>query len=424
LTLDAGVLINLEAAADTTVKIQGGVETLTYTGASAGNAGGHLELVQDDGATTASGHRLGAISFMGAHNASNATTVGARIDAFTTENWSADNNDAYMAFYTDGANNLGERMRIQSNGMIELNSAGGAIDHGFIFDGNAEDYHIGLEDASDSLVIGVDSTLGTNVAIEIDGNAHVGIGGAPDSQENLRIYPNTAPTTGSGTIFPVLQTTGGSVTVTGQSGAVYNHRFGSSTLTAGSSTTVPTYATVYIPSAATAGSNTTIDANYALFVDAGVSRFDGDVGIGTTSPHGGHANADGANLDIQGNFPLVLGSDESAATRTNNTIKNARIGLAPYDNTEEPTSLIWGESQNNYSHVSIGGGSSWMNAVEEIKFYTFTNPDQPSGTLRAKITDAGDLSLENNDLLNVGASGNDWTTNNLAVATTNAGGGA
>jgi len=148
----------------------------------------------------------------------------------------------------------------------------------------------------------------------------------------------------------------------------------------------------------------------------------GNVGIGTTSPHGGHADADGANLDIQGNFALVLGSDASAATRTNSTTKNSRIGLAHYTNAEEPMTMMWGEVQNTYSQVTIGGGSSWMNAVEEIRFYTATNTTTTGGTLRAKITDAGDFSLENNDLLNVGASGNDWSANNLSVATTNAGG--
>jgi len=179
------------------------------------------------------------------------------------------------------------------------------------------------------------------------------IGGALDNQERLRIHPNTAPTTGSGTIFPVLQTTGGSVTVTGQSGAVYNHRFGSSTLTAGSSTTVPTYATVYIPSAATEGSNTTITANYALLVDAGTSRFDGPLYAATLSASAGTA------------------------------------GTVAYSFTDDPDTGVGMQSAGNLDLIV-------------------------NGLLQARLS-TSDLDMQDNDLLNVGASGNDWTQYRLII---------
>jgi len=40
-----------------------------------------------------------------------------------------------------------------------------------LFDGNAQDFHIGLDDSSDDLVIGVGSALGTTTALAIDENA-------------------------------------------------------------------------------------------------------------------------------------------------------------------------------------------------------------------------------------------------------------
>ena len=50
---------------------------------------------------------------------------------------------------------------------------GSASDRSIIFDGNAQDFHIGLDDSSDSLTIGLGSTLGTTSHMVIDANGHV-----------------------------------------------------------------------------------------------------------------------------------------------------------------------------------------------------------------------------------------------------------
>ena len=50
---------------------------------------------------------------------------------------------------------------------------GAASDRSIIFDGNAQDFHIGLDDSSDSLTIGLGSTLGTTSHMVIDANGHV-----------------------------------------------------------------------------------------------------------------------------------------------------------------------------------------------------------------------------------------------------------
>ena len=49
----------------------------------------------------------------------------------------------------------------------------GAEDAKIVFDGNAQDYHIGLDDSADTLVIGKGSTLGTTSHIVTDANGHV-----------------------------------------------------------------------------------------------------------------------------------------------------------------------------------------------------------------------------------------------------------
>jgi len=48
-----------------------------------------------------------------------------------------------------------------------------AEDTKVVFDGNAQDYHIGLDDSVDDLVIGKGSALGTTANIVIDENGHV-----------------------------------------------------------------------------------------------------------------------------------------------------------------------------------------------------------------------------------------------------------
>ena len=46
----------------------------------------------------------------------------------------------------------------------------GAEDAKIVFDGNAQDYHIGLDDSADALVIGKGSALGTTTAMSFDAN--------------------------------------------------------------------------------------------------------------------------------------------------------------------------------------------------------------------------------------------------------------
>ena len=81
------------SASDTVMKI-------IDTSASGTASGGILTLGSDDGAVMADNHRLGVIDFVGAEDASNTQSVGARIQAVCRDAWDGSNNDADLEFYT------------------------------------------------------------------------------------------------------------------------------------------------------------------------------------------------------------------------------------------------------------------------------------------------------------------------------------
>jgi len=63
---------------------------------------------------------------------------------------------------------------------------GGAEDAALIFDGNAVDYYMALDDSADDLVIGTGSTVGSNVKITIDSSGNIGLGStSPDRQIDI-----------------------------------------------------------------------------------------------------------------------------------------------------------------------------------------------------------------------------------------------
>ena len=58
---------------------------------------------------------------------------------------------------------------------------GGAENTSLVFDGNAQDYYLGLYDTSDSIVIGKGNSVGTNRNFEINSSGNVGISFTPNS---------------------------------------------------------------------------------------------------------------------------------------------------------------------------------------------------------------------------------------------------
>jgi hypothetical protein len=79
-----------------------------------------------------------------------------------------------------------ERLTFNSADLSILVGDATGADVGFIFDGNAQDFHIGIDDTADDLVIGSGSVYGTTPAISIDENQVVTISQDP-------IFAGTTP---------------------------------------------------------------------------------------------------------------------------------------------------------------------------------------------------------------------------------------
>ena len=88
--------------------------------------------------------------------------------------------DFYVAL-DDSADKLviGEGSTVGTNSILTIDDDsltigdGAAVDTKLVFDGNAQDYYVGLDDSADDLVIGLGSTVGTTPAISIDENQNV-----------------------------------------------------------------------------------------------------------------------------------------------------------------------------------------------------------------------------------------------------------
>ena len=101
-----------------------------------------------------------------------------------------------------------------------------------------------------------------------------------------------------------------------------------------------------------------------------------------------------SGLDVSyGGFTLLLGADNNATSRTNSTQKVTRIGNYHYTNAQEPLTLIVGDSGSGVSNVNIGGGTSAMNATENIKLYTAATDTTVTGTVAMLINNAQRVGL-------------------------------
>jgi hypothetical protein len=197
----------------------------------------------------------------------------------------ADNDDAYMAFSTRGGDSIVERLRVKHNGFLQLNSTDAAIDHGIIFDGNAADYHIGLEDATDNLVIGIDQALGTKQVITINDDGHIGFGGPDPSQVVLFLFNADARSVPAGYGEVALMAISGSNTLTlatGATGLVSSLILYPPNIVEAGGDGVTNTATLYVGSAATEGSA----GNYSFWVDAGSVRLDSSLWVEGTPTEG------------------------------------------------------------------------------------------------------------------------------------------
>ena len=101
--------------------------------------------------------------------------------------------DFYVAL-DDSADKLliGEGSTVGTNPILSITDDtvtlgdGAAVDTAIVFDGNAKDFHIALDDSVDKLIIGEGSTVGTNEILSItDDTVTIGDGSADDTYLNF-----------------------------------------------------------------------------------------------------------------------------------------------------------------------------------------------------------------------------------------------
>lgn len=182
---------------------------------------------------------------------------------------------------------------------------GDAEDTKLVFDGNAKDFYVGLDDSADKLVIGEGSTVGTNSIVTLtddsvtigdgaevdtkivfDGNAQDYYVGLDDSADDLKIglgsAVGTTPAITVGSDQSVDFSKGIFVLGSGTTAGVYLNGTNSDTATQGN---YVRFGTNFATQSNAANDVLITKAfNGATFVDALNVKSDGKVGIGTSSP--------------------------------------------------------------------------------------------------------------------------------------------
>jgi len=88
---------------------------------------------------------------------------------------------------------IGEGSTVGTNNIITITDDtvtlgdAAAVDTALIFDGNAQDFHIALDDSADDLVVGVGSTVGSNTAFAVDENSKTTFSGASQFNSTVTV---------------------------------------------------------------------------------------------------------------------------------------------------------------------------------------------------------------------------------------------
>jgi len=121
----------------------------------------------------------------------------------------------------------------------------------------------------------------------------------------------------------------------------------------------------------------------------------GSVGIGgsafTGVPSGGQGE-----LDVSyGGSPasIIVGAESSLTTRTDSTNKIARIAVPHFSATEEPAAIVSYSTTATQNTLSLGGGTSTLNAATLLSFYTASAFNTLTGTERMRIDSSGNVGI-------------------------------
>ena len=283
---------------------------------SSTSGGGRIQLRCDDGAAMGNGHRIGVIEFKGAEDSSSNKTIGARIEAMCDAAWSASENGGRLDFYTTDGN-------ASQSKVLTLDS-----DKNATFGGN---------------ITALESTL---QGVKIDGDKGVTVGdGNMIHVDTTTLTDNVTSGSGTATRFTAVNFEGPTLAATN------------------SNVTTTDAATLYVRAAPSAGTNQTITNAYALWIDAGNTRLDGDLYISTSkilSDSGG---------------TTTLSNIDALDSTTEGTIESAIDTLA--------------------NLTSIGSAGATTNFVAgDITIYNAVNDGNPTISLGSSATERLEIKAE------------------------------
>tara|TARA_R100000808_G_scaffold2858_4_gene10696 strand:- start:846 stop:3050 length:2205 start_codon:yes stop_codon:yes gene_type:complete len=298
---------------------------------------------------------------------------------------SADTNHAQsLLFYPVGVSSArpsDPALKINHDSSVVINGAFEANAGAVFNEGSADaDFRIESNGATHSFMLnGGTGHIGLG-ATDHD-SIHVGIAGtaAAGSAAGLQIYNTIDP--GGNSSAASLWVGGGNTIVEHSSGThpIFASAYFQKPTITGGSATLANAATVYI---AEATDGTVTGGNYALWVDDGVSRFDGDVGIGETSPD--------TVLHIKDAAPDITleDSDGGDVYKIGNNGGNYRIRNV----TDSRTDL----NIEGGGHVGIGttSASSYHNFADDLVVYSTS---QTGITVATNDTSSGRGALYFND---------------------------